>query len=146
MKGHLRRAHADENQRVSEYWEKGCPALRIPISGAGRFKADILAFIDKGVRLELVRRAEPLKCWKCKGIGKIHLISCNICKGKGRINQNDITFVKSEIYDAERLSRQISHNIQRDVQIFLVAHFPSFKTWRTQHLMNWDGKDVVIGV
>lgn len=101
--GHFRRAHSDENHIVDELYEKGGVGLRIPISGAGRFKGDVIGFINGGIELVLVRRTE---------------------------RNGPVRFSKMEIYDLlvqiGKLRRLIPHILILPV---LYAHRPREKKW-----------------
>jgi len=157
-KSWLKHAHLDENKVVDNLWNDGMPALRIPISGAGRFKGDILAFGHHVIHLRLVRRAEPTKCQKCGGKGKIQIRTwlgkgvyedgyeeCTVCKGIGKLEPVEIVFEKSEIQDVLDLAGKISKLIDPiSVLVGYHAHFPSKRIWKTGTIMNWDGKDLVV--
>jgi hypothetical protein len=54
-----RRAHNVENAGAKEYWNRGELGLRIPASGGGAFKGDVLGFKHHGViELSLFRRSQ----------------------------------------------------------------------------------------
>jgi len=159
MKSHLRRAHYAENIRVSEYWAQNFPSLRVPSSGAGKWKGDTFTIRENSTRIELVRRAEPSKCPKCKGQKRMtehsfpaRLVTCNKCEGLGKIKPHKITFFKSEIEDVIKLAKRITELLGVPCEILLVAQFPHFKMWKTQQLFYtgplaiWNGEDVLIDV
>lgn len=116
----LKRARYDENLVVNEFWNKGYVALRIPISGAGRFCGDVLAFTPHTINLILVRRTE---------------------------NNNKIIFKKEEIQTVKNLAGRIASLVYpNSVQIELKAHFPKYKKWIEKLLLDWDGNDIEIKI
>ena len=124
---HLRRAHYDENRRVNEHWKQNMPSLRIPASGGGRFKGDILAFGLHKIILELVRRNET--------------------------GEESITFTKEEIEDVMKLATNITEKVHPlQVVVLCVAHFVfprgrgMYGSWITKQLIDWDGKNVVVKI
>lgn len=137
------------------------PALRVPISGGGRFKSDVLSFSHHTVRLELVRRTEPRKCPKCKGRGVLDLghgqwVPCDYVErkktnpvycDKGKVGGDKIVFHKKEIEDMKKLALKLAELLHpNQVLMFLVAHFPKYRRWIEKELIEWNGKDVVINV
>lgn len=114
----LARAHYDENLVVDEFWKKGEIALRIPVSGAGRFCGDVLAFSHRTIKLILVRRTE---------------------------SGDKVRFTKEEIQDVKSLAERIASLVYpTPVQVELRAHFPKKKKWVCKLLLSWDGKDVKV--
>jgi len=116
----LKHAHYDENIVVDEFWKKGYPALRLPVSGAGRFKGDVLAFLPHCIKLILIRRTET---------------------------EDKITFEASEIQDVQNLAGRIAPLVYPNaVSIELKSHFPKQRRWIEKMLLDWDGKDIVVKV
>ena len=133
LKKHFRRAHSDENAVVDNYWRKGYPALRLPVSGAGRFKSDVLVFLPHCIKLILLRRAEPH-----------HIKQKNVIKVT---DPNTVTFKADEIQDVRTLAGRLSSLVYpNSVQIELVSHFPKRRRWVEKMLLDWDGKDVIMKV
>lgn len=100
LKRHLKAAHNTENQRVARYWKDNFPALRVPISGGGRWKGDIFVVMPDMLRYELVRRKKT----------------------------DEITFRKSEIQDVIDLANRIHILTNLPYQILLVAVFSKLET------------------
>ena len=119
-KAWFRRAHYDENVLVDRYFRKGGVALRIPISGAGRFKGDVLGFRKHNIDLIAHRRDDA---------------------GKGHV-----VFKESEINDLMLQSRTIAYLLSSPicVNVLLVAHFPKKRKWVVIHLLHFEGGDVKI--
>jgi Holliday junction resolvase len=132
---HFRRAHHDENLVVNNLWKKGYLALRIPVSGAGNFKTDVLAFLPNQIKLILVRRKECSIKKSCKECLKIN----EKCKA------NTVIFKASEIMDAWHLASRIATLLYpNSVLIELKAHFSKQRKWVEKQLLDWDGKDVEV--
>ena len=141
LKPHFRRAHADENQRVREYWKKGNPSFRAPASGGGFWKGDVFVVLDKCIRNELVRRAEVNKCPKCNGqkhIDNNSNVLCPKCDGVGTFGGDRLVFRNDEINSTIEHTKKVAQLLGVPYQIFLVAHFPKYKTWR---IINWQEKE-----
>ena len=97
----FKKAHYDENLVVKSYWDSGFPALRVPISGAGNWKGDVLAICEDSIHLVLVRRTRKEKA----------------------------VFKKSEIKDVFELAEKIKKLINVNVIICYVVHFIKKRKW-----------------
>jgi Holliday junction resolvase len=116
----LRRAHYDENIVVNKYWKLGYPALRVPISGAGLFKGDVLAFTKNAIHFILVRRSE---------------------------SGDKIVFKADEIKEVKHLAGKLAALMYPNtVLVELYAHFPKQRKWINKLLLDWDGNDVVVSL
>ena len=117
-KKHLKLAHHNENIIVDQFWRKGYPAIRIPISGAGRFKGDVLAFGNHVIYLRLVRRTDDEK----------------------------VVLRKKEVKEVMDLANKISQLIYPiSVEVGYDVHFAKKRKWVSGTLSyQWDGKDVVV--
>jgi Holliday junction resolvase len=116
----LKRAHYDENIVVNKYWKLGYPALRVPISGAGLFKGDVLVFTKNTIHLILVRRSE---------------------------SSDKVVFKADEIKETKDLAGKLAALMYPNtVLVELYAHFPRQRKWVEKLLVDWDGKDIAIEV
>jgi len=116
----LKRAHYDENKVVDDFWKKGYPALRLPISGAGRFKSDVLAFTPHCIKLVLIRRSE---------------------------SEEKIVFEEREIKDVMSLAGKISElTFPVGVEVVYHVHFPKQRKWKSGTLSygRWKGGNVEV--
>jgi Holliday junction resolvase len=108
---HFRKAKADERKVSGDYWKAGFIALRIPISGAGRFKGDVFAITDRGIEFCLIRRSE---------------------------REGVISFDKREQSEVILQAKKIEELLGISVIVKLVAHFVKARRWKQRIIYQTD--------
>ena len=109
---HFGRAKSDERKVSDDYWRSGGISLRVPISGAGRFKSDVFAITNGEIHFCLVRRTE----------------SDNV----------EIKFNSREIRETIEQAKKVEELLSIPVVVKLVAHFPKKRKWKERIIYRTD--------
>lgn len=111
-------------------------ALRLPISGAGRFKGDVLAFTSKGIEFDLIRRTRTKR-------------RKNETEKQYKERVDVIVFNEDEIMDAIKQRTKLIELLSITtsvivVRIFVIAHFPRKRKWWKREVLEYKGGDILV--